>query len=173
MVSSAQRVLSVMGGFSRGRDAASRSIALAHPGEIEASRSYWQLQMSASGRTRLAYRGVQLAHSVVVYRQLGTARASVTTAGGRSLTAAIPLTGLARLETTSQVSLPLKGWLSWQAQSSYSYTNHPYPGTIPHDVTLTMGLRFDFGNDSLGGYGGSGSDVGTLGGSGRVRARSK
>ncbi len=173
VVSSEQRVLSVMGGLSRGRDAASRSIFPAHAVDVEASRTYWQLQLSASGRAKLAYRSVQLAHGVVFYRQIGTARASVTTAVGRSLTAAIPLMGLARLEMTSQLSLPLNDWLSWQAQSSYSYTNRPYPGTTPHDLTLTTGLRFDFGNDTLGGYSGSGSHVGTLAGSGRARTRSK
>ncbi len=173
VLSSEQRVLSVMGGLSRGRDAASRSIFPAQAVDVKASRTYWQLQLSASGRAKLAYRGVQLAHGVVVYRQLGKARASVTAESGRSLTAAVPLTGLARLEMTSQLSLPLNGWLSWQAQSSYSYTNRPYPGTTPHDLTLTTGLRIDFGNDTLAGYSGSGSNVGTLAGSGRARTRSK
>lgn len=173
LLSTDRGVLSVMAGVSRGRDAEKQSIGSTRPREVEASRTYWQLRLSAGGRARVGRQGTELAHDVVVYRQLGSAVANVSAGAGRGgARLAIPLTGLMRTEMTSQLAVPLAHGISWQAQANFSATNHPYPGATSKDLALTTGIRLDFGNDTLGGYAGSGSNVGTLAGSGAAGKRS-
>ncbi len=173
LLSTTRGVVSVMAGVSRGRDAEERSIGSTRPQEIEASRTYWQLRLSAGARARLGREGTELAHDVVLYRQLGAAVANVSAGAGRGgVRLAIPLTGLMRTEMTSRLAVPLARGISWQAQANFSATNHPYPGATSKDLALSTGIRLDFGNDTLSGYAGSGSNVGTLAGSGAARKRS-
>lgn len=168
VVSSEATALSLMLGLSQGRDAI-RATATAPPitgRTIVGSRTYYQAQISEGLRKRLGQRGAEFDQSLAIYPQLGTANASVAVEGLGATAFAIPLTGQTRTELSIQLSVPLTKRLRWQGQLQHSYVNQPLPSAKSSDVSTSFGFSLNIGNQSLGGYSGASSQVGSLAGQG-------